>query len=129
VKEICILIVALCSFTGELYYLIAGKSHVVGRKDADLILSDDQSVSRRHAVITVVHSIKDVVRNFIRQKDFVLCRKYQSPGLLIVMSNGLKPLFYRRALNLLPGHPTNWGIISRLVTYIRCQQMMLFCVH
>lgn len=120
-KEICILLVALCSFTGELYYLIAEKSHVVGRKDGDLILSDDQSVSRRHAVITVVHSMKDVVRNFIRQQDFVLCRKYQLSGLFIVMSTGLKPVFHRRALNLLPGHPKNWGIISRLVTYIRCQ--------
>jgi len=66
VKEIYVLILALCSFTGELYYLIAGKSHVVGRRDGDLTLSDDQSVSRTHAVITVVHSIKDVVRNFIR---------------------------------------------------------------
>lgn len=63
-------------FTGELYYMIVGKSHVVGRKDGDLILTDDQSVSRRHAVITVVHSIENVVRNFIRQKEFVLCRKY-----------------------------------------------------
>lgn len=44
----------------ELYYLIVGKSHVVGRKDGDLVLSDDQSISRRHAVITVVHSIKDL---------------------------------------------------------------------
>jgi hypothetical protein len=67
VKELCILIAALYSFTGELYCLIAGKSHVVGRKDGDLILSDDQSISRRHAVFNVVHSIKDVVRNFIRQ--------------------------------------------------------------
>lgn len=120
-KEICVLILTLHSFTGELYYLIGGKSHVVGRKDADLILSDDQSVSRRHAVITVVHSIKDVVRNFIRQKDFFLCRKYQLSGLFIVMSIGVKRLFHRRGLNLLPGDPTNWGINSRLVTYIRCQ--------
>jgi len=93
VEEVCVLILALCSFTGELYYLIAGKSHVVGRKDGNLTLSGDQSVSRRHAVITVVHSIKDVVRNFIRQKDFVLCRKYQLSGLFIVMSTRVKPLF------------------------------------
>jgi len=119
-KEICVLILALCSFTGELYYLIAGKTHVVGRKDGDLTLSGDQSVSRQHAFITVVHSIKDMVRNFIRQKDFVLCRKYQLSGLFIVMSKGVKPLFHRRGLNLLPGSKTNWGIISRLVMYIRC---------
>jgi hypothetical protein len=108
------LIVALCSFTGELYYLIAGKSHVVGRKDGDLILSDDQSVSRRHAVISVVHSIKDVVRNFIRQKDFLLCRKYQLPGVFIFMSTGVKPLFHRRALKLLPGNPPNWALFLDL---------------
>jgi len=114
VKEICILIVSLCSFTGELYYLIGGKSHVVGRKDGDLILSDDQSVSRQHAVITVVHSIKDVVRNFIRQKDFVLCRKYQLSGLFIVVSTGVKPLFHRIALKLLPGNPANWALFLDL---------------
>jgi hypothetical protein len=110
----CILIAALCSFTGELYYLIAGKSHVVGRKDGDLILRGDQSVSRQHAVITVVHSIKDVVRNFIRQRDFVLCRKNQLSCLFIVMSTGVRPLFHRRALNLLPGNPTNWALFLDL---------------
>jgi len=114
VKEMCILILALCSFTGELYYLTAGKSHVVGRKDGDLILLDDQSVSRQHAVITVVHSIKDVVRNFISQKDFFLCRKYQLSYLFILTSTGVKLLFYRRALNLLPGNPTNWALFLDL---------------
>jgi len=115
VKEIYIYINCnICSFTGELYCLVAGKNHVVGRKDVDLTLSDDQSVSRRHAVITVVHSIKDVVRNFIRQKDFVLCRKYQLSGLFIVMSTGVKPLFHKTALNLLPGNPTNRALFLDL---------------
>jgi hypothetical protein len=31
--------------------------------NGDLTLADDQSISRRHAVITVEHSIKDLVRN------------------------------------------------------------------
>jgi hypothetical protein len=78
VKELCILIAALCSFTGELYKLIAGKSHVVGRKDGDLILSDDQSISRGHAVFTVVRSIKDVVRNFYKGRCNLSCVCYTS---------------------------------------------------
>ena len=119
VSDICKLIVVLYSLTGELYYLIVGKSHVVGRKDGDLVLSDDQSISRRHAVITVVHSIKDLVRNIIRQKEFFFCRKCQLSGLFIVFSTSVKPLFHRRALSVLPCNPTNWGSISRLVTYIR----------
>jgi pSer/pThr/pTyr-binding forkhead associated (FHA) protein len=60
----------MCYFTGEVYYLLVGKSHVVGRRDGDITLADDQSVSRRHAVITVEHNIKDLVRNF-RQKHFM----------------------------------------------------------
>ncbi|XP_021929811.1 nibrin [Zootermopsis nevadensis] len=45
---------------GGQYYLLVGKSHVVSRRDGDIILADDQSVSRRHAVITVEHNIKDL---------------------------------------------------------------------
>lgn len=43
--------------------MLVGKGHVVSRRDGDLTLADDQSISRRHAVITVEHSIKDLVRN------------------------------------------------------------------
>jgi len=53
-----------CYFTGGLYYLLVGKSHMVGRRDADLTLADDQSISRRHAIITIEHNIKNLVRMF-----------------------------------------------------------------
>lgn len=43
--------------------MLVGKGHVVSRMNGDLTLADDQSISRRHAVITVEHSIKDLVRN------------------------------------------------------------------
>lgn len=57
----------VCYFTGGQYYLLVGKSHVVSRRDGDIILADDQSVSRRHAVITVEHNIKDLVRNYMTE--------------------------------------------------------------
>lgn len=69
--------------------MLVGKGHVVSRRDGDLTLADDQSVSRRHAVITVEHSIKDMVRNF-KTKIF-----YQNMfHLWIVVEADCKPSFY-----------------------------------
>jgi pSer/pThr/pTyr-binding forkhead associated (FHA) protein len=50
-----------------------GKSHIVSRKVGDIVLADDQSVSRQHAVITVEHNVKDLVRNY---KAETFCTKY-----------------------------------------------------
>lgn len=40
-------------FTEKLYGLTPGKQHVVSRKDGDLLLLDDQSISRKHAQLFV----------------------------------------------------------------------------
>lgn len=44
--------------------MLVGKSHTVSRRNGDIILADDQSVSRQHAVITVEPNIKDLVRYY-----------------------------------------------------------------
>ncbi|KAM4735204.1 LOW QUALITY PROTEIN: nibrin [Anableps anableps] len=38
---------------GETYYLLPGKEYVVGRKNCDILLASDQSISRSHAQLTV----------------------------------------------------------------------------
>lgn len=40
-------------FTEKLYGLTPGKQHVVSRKDGNLLLPDDQSISRKHAQLFV----------------------------------------------------------------------------
>uniref|UniRef100_A0A8C6TYC7 Nibrin n=1 Tax=Neogobius melanostomus TaxID=47308 RepID=A0A8C6TYC7_9GOBI len=37
---------------GETHYLLSGKKYVVGRKNCDILLSDDQSISRAHALLS-----------------------------------------------------------------------------
>ncbi|OPJ83637.1 nibrin [Patagioenas fasciata monilis] len=41
--------------TGEPYRLLAGTEYVVGRKNCSILIQDDQSISRSHAVLTVSH--------------------------------------------------------------------------
>lgn len=36
-------------FTGQTHYLHPGKEYVVGRKNCDILLTSDQSISRAHA--------------------------------------------------------------------------------
>lgn len=79
--------ILLCCFTGGLYYLLVGKSHVVSRRDGDLTLADDQSISRRHAIITVEHSIKDLVRNF-KAKMCYQNTSFPLPTVFILIRNG-----------------------------------------
>ncbi|XP_032415014.1 nibrin isoform X2 [Xiphophorus hellerii] len=38
---------------GETFYLLPGKEYVVGRKNCDILLASDQSISRSHAQLTV----------------------------------------------------------------------------
>ncbi|NXL48479.1 NBN protein, partial [Podilymbus podiceps] len=40
-------------FSGELYRLLSGTEYVVGRKNCAILIQDDQSISRSHAVLTV----------------------------------------------------------------------------
>ncbi|NXA16302.1 NBN protein, partial [Sapayoa aenigma] len=42
-----------CLFPGELYRLLSGTDYVVGRKNCAILIQDDQSISRSHAVLTV----------------------------------------------------------------------------
>ncbi|KAJ9581977.1 hypothetical protein L9F63_003667 [Diploptera punctata] len=51
---------------GTDYYLLTGKEHVVGRKGGDLVLADDQSVSRKHAVIAVQYDVTSLGNPDIR---------------------------------------------------------------
>lgn len=46
------------------YKLLTNKVYVVGRKEADIILSNDPAISRKHATIIVNHDENDVVRNY-----------------------------------------------------------------
>lgn len=45
-------------FLGSPVPLLAGKEYVVGRKNCNIILSNDQSISRVHAHITVTEQVK-----------------------------------------------------------------------
>ncbi|NXG49809.1 NBN protein, partial [Psilopogon haemacephalus] len=40
-------------FSGEPYRLLSGTEYVVGRKNCNILIQDDQSISRSHAVLTV----------------------------------------------------------------------------
>ncbi|NWW48503.1 NBN protein, partial [Pedionomus torquatus] len=42
-----------CLFSGEPYWLLSGTEYVVGRKNCAILIQDDQSISRSHAVLTV----------------------------------------------------------------------------
>ncbi|NXE76919.1 NBN protein, partial [Cochlearius cochlearius] len=42
-----------CLFSGEPYRLLSGIEYVVGRKNCTILIQDDQSISRSHAVLTV----------------------------------------------------------------------------
>ncbi|NXA33616.1 NBN protein, partial [Eudromia elegans] len=42
-----------CLSSGEPYRLLAGTEYVVGRKNCAILIQDDQSISRSHAVLTV----------------------------------------------------------------------------
>ncbi|NXE92748.1 NBN protein, partial [Menura novaehollandiae] len=45
-----------CLFPGEPYRLLSGIEYVVGRKNCTILIQDDQSISRSHAVLTVSRS-------------------------------------------------------------------------
>ncbi|OXB75864.1 UNVERIFIED_CONTAM: hypothetical protein H355_016619 [Colinus virginianus] len=43
-----------CLFSGEPFRLLVGTEYVVGRKNCAILIQDDQSISRSHAVLTVI---------------------------------------------------------------------------
>uniref|UniRef100_A0A8C5PT90 Nibrin n=1 Tax=Leptobrachium leishanense TaxID=445787 RepID=A0A8C5PT90_9ANUR len=43
-------------FTGDPYNFLTGTEYVVGRKNCAILIQDDQSISRAHAVLSVKHS-------------------------------------------------------------------------
>lgn len=44
--------------TGETHYLISSKDYVVGRKNCDILLPNDQSISRAHAILTATEQVR-----------------------------------------------------------------------
>ncbi|NXP14715.1 NBN protein, partial [Thinocorus orbignyianus] len=42
-----------CLFSGEPYWLLSGTKYVVGRRNCEILIQDDQSISRSHAVLAV----------------------------------------------------------------------------
>lgn len=46
------------SLTGETHYLLASKEYVVGRKNCDILLSNDQSISRAHAQLIATDQVR-----------------------------------------------------------------------
>lgn len=51
---------------GETHYLLSSKEYVVGRKSCDILLSNDQSISRAHAQLAATDQVrgKDVLNTF-----------------------------------------------------------------
>lgn len=56
----CILLSCYCCLfaTGETHYLLSSKEYVVGRKNCDILLSNDQSISRAHAQLTATDEVR-----------------------------------------------------------------------
>lgn len=46
---------------GETHYLLSGKEYVVGRKNCDIVLPSDQSISRAHAHFVVTDQVRKMM--------------------------------------------------------------------
>lgn len=44
-------------FLGETLYLLPGKEYVVGRKNCEILLGNDQSISRAHAQLSLGNQV------------------------------------------------------------------------
>lgn len=59
----------MCVFTNLLFFLIllepyrllTGVEYIVGRKNCGILIEDDQSISRNHAVLTANFSVTNLV--------------------------------------------------------------------
>ena len=45
--------------------MFVGENCVVGRKDSTLLIANDPSVSRKHAILTVKHQEENLVRTIL----------------------------------------------------------------
>uniref|UniRef100_A0A096M638 Nibrin n=1 Tax=Poecilia formosa TaxID=48698 RepID=A0A096M638_POEFO len=54
---------------GETFYLLPGKEYVVGRKNCDILLASDQSISRSHAQLTVTDLVREIKNPTLTLKD------------------------------------------------------------
>ena len=43
------------------FILLVGREYTIGRRDADIVAPNDMSISRKHAVIRVVHPESNIV--------------------------------------------------------------------
>lgn len=88
-----------CLIPGEPYRLLSGVEYVVGRKNCTILIQDDQSISRSHAVLTVNQSETNSVSSHHFTALSVLCgdnsgchdRAYSCFALTSVML-GVEPL-------------------------------------
>ena len=51
-----------CCFSDNKYVLLGERSYVVGRRDCDILLAGDPTVSRKHAELSVSHAEANLVR-------------------------------------------------------------------
>lgn len=70
---------AVCFFAGETFYLLPGKEYVVGRKNCDILLASDQSISRSHAQLTVTDQVREI-KNSLNKIELACCRSKLTAG-------------------------------------------------
>jgi len=45
--------------------LLVGRQYVVGRRDCDIFVPNDMSISRRHAIIKIIYAESDIVSHLV----------------------------------------------------------------
>ena len=65
----------LLSHTGETHYLLSSKDYVVGRKNCDILLPNDQSISRAHAHFTATDQVRGrvIIQHIVRYLIQLMC--------------------------------------------------------
>src|SRR6218665_1160794 len=53
-KSQSIEVFCLC-LSGLVHYLSVGKEYNIGRRDCEILIPEDMSISRKHAVIKIIH--------------------------------------------------------------------------
>ena len=71
-------------------YMLSDKEYVVGRKDCDILLKDDPSISRKHAVLSVTFTESQVVSKGTGNHEIL--NRESKHFLLLVESNSDLPL-------------------------------------
>ena len=70
--------------------MLSDKEYVVGRKDCDILLRDDPSISRKHAVLSVTFTESQVVSKGTGNHEIL--NRESKHFLLLVESNSDLPL-------------------------------------